>query len=298
MRGPPLAARGMSGYRPAMSFASRSSASPVYQRDAADPRNVERALQDLQGGMKRLRLAVALARLDIRNRYRGSVLGPFWLTLSTAIMVTGIGILYSALFRLELRDYLPFLAVSLIIWGMLNQTVQDACNSLINAEGIIRQLPLPYSVHVLRFLFRNAIIAAHSLPLIALVLIICGRIPGPEALLSLVGLALLTLNAFAGGMFLGIICARFRDIGQIVANAMQLVFFLSPVLWKPQLLGHWEFLLPLNPVFVLMETVRGPLVSGGASLLIWGAAFFYTAVLCTLAFLFFVRFRGRIAFWV
>jgi len=281
-----------------MSFAYRSSASPVYQRDAADPRSVERALQDLLEGMKRRRLSVALARLDIRNRYRGSVLGPFWLTLSTAIMVTGIGILYSALFRLELRDYLPFLAVSLIIWGLLNQTVQDACNSLINAESIIRQLPLPYSVYVLRFLFRNAIIAAHNLPLIVLVFLVCGRFPGPEALTALPGFALLTLNAFAAGMFLGMICARFRDIGQIVANAMQLVFFLSPVLWKPQLLGHWEFLLPLNPVYVLMETVRGPLVSGGASWLVWGAALFYTVILCSLAFLFFVRFRSRIAFWV
>jgi lipopolysaccharide transport system permease protein len=275
-----------------------SSASPVYVRDAADPRHVQRALHDLQGGLKRLRLAMALARLDIRNRYRGSMLGPFWLTLSTAIMVAGIGILYSALFRLELRDYLPFLAVSLIIWGMLSQTVQDACNSLISSEGIIRQMPLPYSVHVLRFLIRNALIAAHSLPLIAIVFLVCGKLPGPEALLALPGLALLALNAFAGGMFLGIICARFRDIGQIVANAMQLVFFLSPVLWKPQLLGLWEFLLPLNPVYAVMESLRGPLVAGGVSWIVWVAALLYTAVLCGLAFLFFVRFRGRISFWV
>lgn len=281
-----------------MRFASLSTASPVYRRDASDPRRLERAVLDLRGGIGRVRLAVALARLDIRNRYRGSVLGPFWLTLSTAIMVGGIGVLYSALFRLELRDYLPFLAVSLIVWNMLNQTVQDACNSLIVSEGIIRQLPLPYSVHVLRFVMRNAIIAAHSLPLIAVVFLVCGRIPGPEALLALPGLALLALNAFAGGLFLGMICARFRDIGQIVANAMQFVFFISPVLWKPQLLGHWEAWLPLNPVFALMETVRGPLVEGGASWMIWLAAVTYTGLLCTLAFTFFVRFRGRIAFWV
>ena len=74
--------------------------------------------------------AAALARLDIRNRYRGSVLGPFWLSLSTAIMVVALGLLYSALFNLPLADYLPFLAVSLIIWGMISQIVGDACTSL------------------------------------------------------------------------------------------------------------------------------------------------------------------------
>ncbi|WP_237214359.1 ABC transporter permease [Falsiroseomonas oryziterrae] len=269
-----------------------------YVRDASAPRNLERALDDLRSGLSRWRLAAALARLDIRNRYRGSVLGPFWMTLSTAIMVTGIGLLYSTLFRMSLREYLPFLAVSLLVWNTISQIVSDACTSFISSEGVIRQMPLPYTVHVLRFVFRNAIIAAHSLPLILVVFVVFGVYPGAEAFTVLPGLLLLAINAFAVGLFLGMFCARFRDIQQIVASIMQLAFFLSPVLWKPALLGHWQALLPLNPFYVLMETVRGPLVEGGAPLLIWVCALFYTALSCTLAFLFFVRFRGRIAFWV
>jgi len=145
---------------------------------------------------------------------------------------------------------------------------------------------------------RNAIIAAHSLPLIAVVLALTGAIPGPEALLAIPGLVLIAVNACAVGLFLGMICARFRDIPQIVTNIMQLAFFLSPVLWKPQLLGPASAWLPLNPFFAVMETVRGPLVEGGASALVWAAALAYTALSCTLAMIFFVRFRGRIAFWV
>jgi lipopolysaccharide transport system permease protein len=94
------------------------------------------------------------------------------------------------------------------------------------------------------------------------------------------------------------VCARFRDIQQIVASVMQLAFFMTPVIWKPELLGDRQWLLPLNPFFVLMETVRGPLVEGGASWLVWLAALVYTAAACGLAFAFFVRFRARIAFWV
>jgi lipopolysaccharide transport system permease protein len=273
-------------------------AAPLYVRDAADPRRRERALDDLTTGFRRWRLALALARLDIRNRYRGSVLGPFWLTLSTAIMLAGLGILYSTLFRLPLVSYLPFLAVSLLVWTMINQIATEACTSLTAAEGIIRQMPLPYTVHALRCVFRNVIVAAHSLPLILVVFLLCGVAPGTEALLALPGLLLILVNAFAAALFLGMVCARFRDIAPIVSNAMQFFFFLSPVLWKPELLGRHQVWLPLNPFFALMETVRGPLVSGGAEAVVWIAAVCFTLLACGAALAFFARFRGRIAFWV
>jgi lipopolysaccharide transport system permease protein len=271
---------------------------PLYLRDAADLRRRERALDDLSMGFRRWRLAAALARLDIRNRYRGSVLGPFWLTISTAIMVAGLGVLYATIFKLPLAGYLPFLAVSLLVWNTINQIVTDACSSLTASEGIIQQLPLPYTIHALRCVFRNMVVAAHSLPLIVVVFLVCGVVPGPEALLAIPGLLLITLNAFAGAIFLGMLCARFRDITQMVANAMQFFFFVSPVIWKPELLGEHQIWLPLNPFFVLMETVRGPLLGTGPSAMIWIAAILYTALACGVAFAFFVRFRGRIAFWV
>jgi len=277
---------------------ARPAALPLYVSDASQPRRRAAALEDVATGLRRWRLPAALARLDIRNRYRGSVLGPFWLTLSTAVMVVGLGLLYSSLFKMELAGYLPFIAVSLIVWNMISQTVTDACTSLTSAEGIIRQVPLPFSVHVLRCVFRNALISAHSLPLIVLVFLACGTMPGPEVVLLLPGLALVVVNAFFIALFLGMLCARFRDIAPIVASLMQLAFFMSPVLWKPELLGDKAKWLPLNPFYVLMETVRGPLVEGGVPGLVWLSAVLYTLLVAGVAMAFFTRFRGRIAFWV
>jgi lipopolysaccharide transport system permease protein len=293
-----LAAPQAPGYSRAMRPQTSPDASPVYLRDATEPRRLERGVGDLATGFARWRLAAALARLDVRNRYRGSVLGPFWLTVSVAIMVTGLGFLYAVLFKMSLREYLPWIAVSLLIWNTINQIVTESCSSLTSAEGIIRQLPLPYTVHALRCVMRNLVVAAHSLPLILVVFAVCGIIPGPEALLALLGLVLITLNAFAAALFLGMVCARFRDIAQMVASALQFIFFVSPVIWKPEMLGANAAWLLLNPIFVLMETMRAPLIEGGGSALIWGMAVFYTAAFCGIAFAFFVRFRGRIAFWV
>jgi lipopolysaccharide transport system permease protein len=266
--------------------------------DAAAPRRAALALADLRDGFASWRLAWALARLDLRNRYRGSVIGPFWMTLSTLLMMVGLGLLYSRLLGLSLAEYLPHLTVSLVVWNIIAGMVNDACVAMTSAEGVIRQLRVPFTVHALRSVFRNGLTAAHSLPLIPLVFLAFGHIPGPEALLALLGLALLLVDAFFASLLLGMICARFRDIGPIVANIMQLAFFLTPILWKPELLKGAAVWLPLNPFYAVLETMRGPLVEGGGGPLVWLAAVLYTLALGAVSLAFFVRFRGRLAFWV
>jgi lipopolysaccharide transport system permease protein len=271
----------------------------AYAFDASRPDRRSRALSDLRLGFARWRLSWALAWLDIRNRYRGSVLGPFWLTLSTGAMVLGLGLLYSNLFRFDLAEYLPHLVVSLVMWNLIAQVINEATTSFTMAEPIIRQMPLPYTVHALRTVMRNSIVAAHNLPLILVVFLVSGWMPGAEVLLLPVGLLIIAVNAFAATMLLGMLCARFRDIGPIVGSVIQLAFFMTPVLWKPSLLApHLQQLLLLNPFYTILETVRGPLVEGGGPPLAWVAALAYTAVLLGVACLFFIRFRGRVAYWV
>ncbi len=266
--------------------------------DAANPRQAEKALADLRDGLSQWRLALALARLELRNRYRGSVLGPVWMSLSTLIMLIGLGLLYGKLFKLELSDYLPHLAVSLIIWQWISTFIIESCSTMINAEGVIRQMRLPYTLHALRTAFRNTLVAAHSLPLILVVFLVFGRMPGPEAFLAIFGFLLIGINMIAAGLLLGMMCARFRDIPSLVANAVQLAFFITPILWKPELLGDAMVWMALNPFYALLETIRGPLVEGGGPLLAWVAALFYTTLNVVLAGVIFARFRARIAFWV
>ncbi|WP_419899858.1 ABC transporter permease [Roseomonas sp. USHLN139] len=271
---------------------------PIYQIDAENPDRRGRALADLSSGFSRWRLAWALARLDLRNRYRGSVIGPFWVTLSMAAMVAGLGLLYSQLFQMDLQTYLPHLVTSLIVWNVLAAMVADAATCLSSADGVIRQLRLPLTTHALRCVFRNGLNAAHSLPLILVVFALVGHWPGIEALLVIPGLAVLAVNALAVSIFLGMICARFRDIGPIVTNLMQMAFFLTPVIWKPELLKEKAVWLPLNPFYTMLEMIRGPLIEGGGSLLTWVAALAYSGILLAVALVFFIRFRNRVAFWV
>jgi len=276
----------------------RDATARVHAFDAATPRRRERAIEDLAEGLVRWRLAWALARSDITHRYRGSVLGPFWLTLSTAVMLGALGFLYAKLFRIDPTEYLPWLSVSLIVWNVLSATVTDATTSLTSAEGVIRQMPLPYSVHAMRVVIRNALMAAHNLPLVVVVFLIFGVPFTWMALLAIPGFLLIGIGGFAAAILLGMVCARFRDIPPIVGSLMQVAFFVSAVIWKPEMVGHWEPFLPLNPVFAVMETVRAPIMGRTGGIVVWVAAFAWTGLLVATAWAFFVRFRGRIAFWV
>ncbi|MBX9751305.1 MAG: ABC transporter permease [Roseococcus sp.] len=271
---------------------------PVSAYDAAAPNRRGRAHADLREGFSRWRLAWVLARSDITHRYRGSVLGPLWMTLSTAIMLLCLGLLYSKLFQLELAVYLPWLGVSLIIWTVISQVFADAGSTLTSAEGIIRQMPVPYTVQALRTVFRNILVAAHNLPLIAIVFYFFDYQVSWSALGAVAGLLLLCVNAFWLSLLLGILCARFRDIPPIIGSLVQVAFFATPVIWKPELILEWEPYLPLNPFFAIMEVVRGPILGTPVSAFVWVMALFYTAIIWTVAQAFFVRFRGRVAFWV
>jgi lipopolysaccharide transport system permease protein len=271
---------------------------PIRVFDAADPRRAARAAEDLLGGLRSWRLAWALARSDLVHRYRGSVLGPIWLTLSTAVMLGALGFLYAKLFNMQVGDYLPWLAVSLIVWNILAQAAAEACLTLTSAEGIIRQMNVPYTVQALRTVMRAGLVAAHNLPLIFVVFLIFGVPVSWTILWAIPGLALLAVNAFWASLLLGVICARFRDIPPIVNSVVQIAFFVTPVIWKPELIKESAALLPLNPFFGLLEVVRGPILGTTPSLLVWASALTVTTVMWVVSQIFFTRFRGRVAFWV
>jgi lipopolysaccharide transport system permease protein len=256
------------------------------------------ALADLSRGIGLWRLALALGWLDIRLRYRGSMLGPFWLTISTGVMVASLGMLYSTLFKMDLKAYLPFLALSQVLWGFLGVVVSEACTTFTDAEGIIRSVRIPFFVFSIRTLVRNMIALAHNIVVIIVVFAIFSISPGWGGLTTIPALGLWVIDALALTLLLGSFCARFRDIQPIVNSIMQIAFFVTPVIWKPEQLGAGARKLFLNPFFDLLEIVRAPMLGDEISQRVWAGALFYSVVLCVVSWAFFVRARGRITFWI
>ena len=219
------------------------------------------AFHDLRASAKRLGLAWSLAWHDVVSRYRGSILGPFWITLSMGFMVLGIAFLYAKLFNVAVEQYLPMVALGIVFFGVISGIITEGCDTFVFASGMLSQTSLPMFVFVWRTVLRNLINLAHHLVIVIAVLVIFGywRRMNPAA--GLVGLVFLVVNAGWISMLAGIAAARFRDIPQVVTSVMQFAAFVTPVFWpSDRLTGSRRIVLDLNPFYHMLEAVRAPLL--------------------------------------
>ncbi len=266
---------------------------------SARDRRFDLAWRDLSDALKRWHLILHLSWQDVRQRYRRSLLGPLWLTISVAVQIGALGLVYGQLFKLDLAVYLPHLAVGMTVWALLSTMINDGCLCFIMAESFLKQVALPKAMFPARVVVRSMITFAHDSVIVWIVLAIYHPPTVAGILESAVGLALLAVNGLWIGLLFGMACARFRDLAPIVGSVLQVAFFITPVIWLQRSLPpNWAFLLDFNPFASFLSLVRDPLLGQAATAQSWSVALGVTAAGCAVAFLMFARFRGRVTYWL
>jgi homopolymeric O-antigen transport system permease protein len=259
---------------------------------------LQRAVADLIDGARAYHVWGRLGWQDIRHRYRRSLLGPFWITISAAAMIGGIGLLYSRLLHQETEQYIPFLAVGLLVWFLLAALFNDACIAFTSADQFIKQVKLPLTVHVWRMVWKNLIIFGHNLLILVPVFVYYHRAVNANALASLAGVLLIAIDGLMLGIVLGLVCARFRDVPPIVSNLVQLAFFLTPVMYQTQALAGHEWIAQINPFFHFLQIVRAPLLGMAIPIDSWIYALAASLIGGIITLAMFTRYRSRIAYWI
>jgi ABC-type polysaccharide/polyol phosphate export permease len=256
-------------------------------------------LNDLGGGLSRPWLWIGLGWNDIRQRYRGSLLGSLWITINISLLIAGLTLIFARPLGSEHEAYAPYVGVGLVFWYFIQGTITDSCQVFIGSADTIRNSPMPLSIHVLRLLCRNTIVLGHNLLIIPVVLVLFGVAPGLSALAAIPATLLLILATFWASLFLGLLGTRFRDIGQIVTNLLQLLFFLTPIFWPVSALGPGvEWLVALNPVFPFIDIIRSPLLGTSPAPASWPIALGLTAFAAAIALLALAQLRCRVAYWI
>ena len=255
-------------------------------------------LHDLFAALTRPRLWAALALHDIAAKYRGSLLGPFWITGTTAAFVVGVGAIYGPLFGVPMQSYLPWLACGIVLWTFFASTIIEGCDTFIASSGIIKQTALPMFTFLFRTVTRNLIVLAHSLVVIVAVLVWYGVWRRSDPLTALAGFALALVNLVWMATLCGIISARFRDVPQIVGAVLQVLIFVTPVFWIPEALKGKRFVLALNPLYHLLEVTRRPLLGDPAPVNSWLVAVGMAVVGWALTLLLFALTRRRLVHYL
>jgi lipopolysaccharide transport system permease protein len=206
---------------------------------------------------------------DIRQRYRRSVIGPFWFTLSTFVLIGVLGVLYSQLLNQNITTYLPYLGFGLVLWAYLSASILEGANGFIGADALIKQIRMPVTIHICRIVWRNFCIMLHSLPVVFLFSMLLGNRVGFEVLLIVPGMLMLLLTGVWAGIVFGILSLRYRDILPIVTSMVQIAFFFTPIMWKPELLTNRGWIADFNPLYHLIELVRAPLLGQVPAAISW-----------------------------
>ncbi|WP_054056176.1 ABC transporter permease [Alloactinosynnema sp. L-07] len=287
-------------------------------------RTFSRAVDDLRQGFHQRELWGHLGWQDIKQRYRRSVIGPLWITLSMAVTAAGLGLLYSQLFGTPIGTFLPYLTVGFIVWNFMLGCMTEGAETFIANEGLIKHLPAPLTVYALRTVWRLTLMFAHNLLVYAIVLAIFfpdlvkdgyllsdKGLPQPgldwTIVLSVPAFALIALNGTWVALLFGIISTRYRDIPQVIGALTQLLFFMTPIVWPVDILtkrlgeegGNWVVLLvELNPLYHFIEILRAPLIGSTQSWHHWAVVGGITIVGWALALVAMRNYRARISYWV
>lgn len=270
---------------------------------AAQSKTFTRAWGDLIDGFHKRELWLHLGWQDIKQKYRRSVLGPFWITIATGVTAIAMGGLYSKLFHLELSEHLPYVTLGLIIWNMINAAILEGSDVFIANEGLIKQLPTPLSVHVYRLVWRQMILFGHNIVIYVVIAIIFPK-PWSWADLSVFpALLLIVLNCVWVSICFGILATRYRDIGPLLFSLVQLLFFMTPIIWNDNTLrnqgaGQWSKIIELNPLLHYLDILRAPLLGAQQEMRHWIVVIVLTVIGWLFAALAMRQFRARVPYWV
>ncbi len=258
--------------------------------------------EDLIGGLRKYDLWGRLGWLEIKRRYRRTMIGPFWTCLSLLIFVIVIGSVGSGLLSKQAAEYLPFLVAGMIVWVTLQNTLIESVTVFVAGTGIIRQMNFEYSILIYSLVWRNFIIFAHNLFVYFLIfLILAPEKLGFANLLAIPGLIVLAVNCAWLSLLLGMASLRFRDLQQLVMSIVQVSMFVTPLFWPPEGLEGLRriFFVGLNPLYHLLTIVRDPLLGGKLppvnSCI---AVTLITIVGWALTYALFAKFRKRIPYWL
>ena len=256
------------------------------------------AFQDIKNTALQHRVWLHLGWAEVKQRYRRSIIGPWWISLSMLIFIVMMGIVFSRLFHQSLEEYIPFFTAGYLFWIFISSTITEASEIFKSNGAFIKQINLPFSLYVFKHLVRQVIFLMHNAVVYLLVCVFFKVNPGKIVFLVLPGFILLLANLYWISYLVALISARFRDMIQIIASCIQVAFFVTPISWIPKLLGPDSGVLKYNPLIYLLDTVRSPLLGSVPALSSYIVSGCMAISGIVFSFIIFSMIRTRIAYWV
>jgi ABC-type polysaccharide/polyol phosphate export permease len=222
------------------------------------------------------------------------------MTLQQIIFVAGLSLVFGLLFEQDLNTFVPYVAIGYIAFSWMTGMIVGGAGSIVGNAGSIKTTPGPLSIFALRSFASSTLQFLHDAVVIVAVVMIFGvQITWSVALVP-VALVLIAVNGVAGALWLGPLCARYRDVGELTSSVVRILFFLTPVFWVTSDLSQTARLAlqVWNPIAYFLELLRAPLLGQTPSPATIVGAFGITVVNAIVGVVYFSRARDRLAYWI
>jgi len=218
-------------------------------------------MTNYQKFIKNIKAAFGWGLLDVKCKYRRSVIGPFWETINVSVMIFGITLMSSAVFHAGASADIAYIGLGIIVWYLLTSLITDAMGVFVINKDYIRNSSMSIDMYVWRTIFRILIAFCHHLILYVFGVIWLDIPLHASNLMVFVGFFFLIINSFWAVPTIGFLCARFRDLEMVIRNLLQLTFFITPIFWNYHTVpADRTFIVVWNPFFYFLEAVRAPLL--------------------------------------
>jgi ABC-type polysaccharide/polyol phosphate export permease len=206
---------------------------------------------------------MSLVRMDLRTRYRRSVLGMGWSLLQPIAMTVILCTVFHQVFKVDLIDYAPHVLAGLACWNYILGVAVQGCGSIFQGESYIRQYPAPLAIYPLRTALGAAF---HFLIALSVVVALSWYIHGfgnLTALFSLIPtIILLLILGWSLALLASLTTVYFQDTQHLAEVGFQLLFYATPIIYMEDKLPEHRmvWLLHFNPLVTLLRLIREPIL--------------------------------------
>jgi lipopolysaccharide transport system permease protein len=192
-------------------------------------------------------------------RYRRSYLGFMWTLAVPTAMALVYFFIFQKIAKIDIPNYSLLLIAGIVPWTFMSTSIATGTESLVNNFGILSKVPISYLAFPLAEVISGFINLVLSAPVLLLVCAMTGTVPGWSWLYIPVIYACLFLQAYGLSLFTAISYVYLRDIRHLVGIALQILLYLTPILYAKVLIPpeylKWFYLNPMFTIFTSLHSV-------------------------------------------
>lgn len=204
---------------------------------------------------------------DISVRYKQTLAGFSWLILQPILTVLIFTFIFGQITKIAVSNipYPIFVFSGLIFWNLFSRSIITASESIVSNQNLVKKIAFPRIILPLSSMGVHLVDFVFSFLIFLLLMLLFGYRPNFAGFLVLpLVLFLALISSFGIGCFFASINVKYRDIRLLLPFLVQLLFFLTPVIYPLTSINKkYQLLLLLNPIAGAVETFKGLLFKEG-----------------------------------